>query len=234
MLSFIDDNLLKVNGNIQHHGENVTVDEELKPSLENIVVMTWLRLIHADLPPLVKQRYGTALRSKTLAILKHEISQALESLLEEIHTANEAKCLHTAFRRSFQRREKRTDFSKYPPNTSTATKSWPLCKQAKRTQFQHYLSQCPYLPNEDRQYLSRTRQVTGEQTTSARSDSEPEPDIDPDDEPSHHSYRVKSSTNRVSIRKQSPHRKAFYNHHAISLNLDTGAETGMIKTAVAA
>ena len=233
LLSFIDDNLLKVNGSIQHHGENVTVDEELTPSLENIVVMTWLRLIHADLPSLVKQRYGTELRSKTLASLKPEISQALDSLLEEIHTSNEAKCLRTAFRRSSQRREKRTDLSKRPPNTSTTTKSCPLCKQAKRTQYQHYLSQCPYLPDEDRQYLSRTRQVTGEQTTtSEKSDSEPELDIDAEDEPYHHSYRVKSPTHRVSI-KQSPHLKAFYNHHAITLTLDTGAETSMIKTAVA-
>ena len=232
-LSFIDHNLLKVNGSIQHHGENVTVDEELTPSLENIVVMTWLRLIHADLPSLVKQRYGTKLRSKTLASLKPEISQALDSLLEEIHTSNEAKCLRTAFRRSSQRREKRTDLSKRPPNTSTTTKSCPLCKQAKHTQYQHYLSQCPYLPDEDRQYLSRTRQVTGEQTTtSEKSDSEPELDIDAEDEPYHHSYRVKSSTHRVSI-KQSPHLKAFYNHHAITLTLDTGAETSMIKTAVA-
>ena len=30
------------------------------------------------------------------------------------------------------------------------------------------------------------------------------------------------ATNRVSI-KQSPHLKAFYNHHAINLTLDTGA-----------
>ena len=61
----------------------------------------------------------------------------------------------------------------------------------------------PYLPDEDRQYLSHTRQVTGEQTTSARSDSKSEPDIDPDDEPSHHSYRVKSSTNQVGIKQVS-------------------------------
>ena len=81
--------------------------------------------------------------------------------------------------------------------------------------------------------VSRTRQVTGEQTTtSEKSDSEPELDIDAEDEPYHHSYRVKSSTHRVSI-KQSPHLKAFYNHHAITLTLDTGAETSMIKTAVA-
>ena len=38
LLSFIDDNLLKVNGNVQHHGENVTVDEELTSSFENVVM----------------------------------------------------------------------------------------------------------------------------------------------------------------------------------------------------
>jgi hypothetical protein len=70
LLSFIDANLLTANGNIRHHGEDVSTDEELTPSPENIIVLTWLRLIHADLPTLVKQRYGTELRSQTLASLK--------------------------------------------------------------------------------------------------------------------------------------------------------------------
>ena len=59
LMSFTEDNLLVTNGNITHHGEVVAVDEELSPTLENFVVLTWLRLIHADLPALVKQRYGT-------------------------------------------------------------------------------------------------------------------------------------------------------------------------------
>ena len=86
ILSFIDDSLLKANDNIQHHGENVSADEQLSPTLENMIVLNWLRLIHTDLPALVKQRYGTELRSKTLASLKPEISQALDSLLEEIES----------------------------------------------------------------------------------------------------------------------------------------------------
>jgi len=49
-----------------------------------MVVLSWLKLIHTDLPALVKQHYGTELRSKTLSSLKTEISQALDSLLEEI------------------------------------------------------------------------------------------------------------------------------------------------------
>ena len=56
ILSFIDDSLLKANENIQHHGENVSADEELSPTLENMIVLNWLRLIHTDLPALVKQR----------------------------------------------------------------------------------------------------------------------------------------------------------------------------------
>ena len=96
----MDDNLLKANGSIRHYGENVTNDEELTPTLENVVVITWLRLVHPDLPALIKQRYGTELRSQTLASLKPEISQALESLLEEIQSTNESKVLRTAFQQS--------------------------------------------------------------------------------------------------------------------------------------
>ena len=74
-----------------------------KPSLENFVVLTWLKLIHPDLPRLVKQRYGTELRSRTLASIKAEVSQALNSLLDEIRASDDAKVMRTAtggFRRS--------------------------------------------------------------------------------------------------------------------------------------
>ena len=146
LLSFIDDNFLTANGNIRHHDEDVSTDEELTPSLENIIVLTWLRLIHADLPTLVKQRYGTELRSQTLASLKPEISQALDALLDEIHSSNEAKVLRTAFRRSSQQRDNRSASSQPSNNKGGATKCCPICKQAKRSQFQHYLSKCPFLP----------------------------------------------------------------------------------------
>jgi len=60
------------------------------------VVLTWLKLLHPSLPRLVKQRYGTELRSRTLASIKPEASQALTSLLEEIRASNVAKILRTA------------------------------------------------------------------------------------------------------------------------------------------
>ena len=71
--AFVEDSLLYANG-LTHHGEHVPEDEELTPTLENFVVLTCLRLIHPSLPRLVKQRYGTALRSRTVASIKPEIS----------------------------------------------------------------------------------------------------------------------------------------------------------------
>jgi len=52
LMSFIEDNLLIANSSITHHGVVITADEELSPTLENLVVLTWLRLIHPDLPAL--------------------------------------------------------------------------------------------------------------------------------------------------------------------------------------
>jgi len=96
LLSFIDDNLLRQGNNITHHDAPITEDEEQSPTLENMVVLTWLKLIHKDLPRLVKQRYGTELRSRTLASIKAEISIAMKSLLDEIRSFEDAKVMRTS------------------------------------------------------------------------------------------------------------------------------------------
>ena len=96
LVAFIEDNLLRQEGGITHHGDVVTDDEELSPTLENLIVLIWLGLLHKDLPRLVKQRYGTELRSRTLASIKPEISQALDTLLDEIRTSEDAKVMRTS------------------------------------------------------------------------------------------------------------------------------------------
>ena len=83
LMAFFEDNLLSVHGGLAHHGDQVTADEDLSPTLENTVVVLWLQLIHPGLPLLVKQKYGSELRNKTLASFKAEISQALGFLLDE-------------------------------------------------------------------------------------------------------------------------------------------------------
>ena len=66
LMAFVEDSLLHANG-LTHHGEHVPEDEELTPTLEDFVVLTWLRLLPLSLPRLVKERYGTELRSHTLS-----------------------------------------------------------------------------------------------------------------------------------------------------------------------
>ena len=77
LMTFVEDNLLTAVGSITHHGDRPDEDEDLTPSLETMVVLTWLRLLHKDLHRLIQQQYGTELRSRTLASIKPEISPRL-------------------------------------------------------------------------------------------------------------------------------------------------------------
>ena len=153
LMAFVEDSLLHAGG-LTHHGEQVPEDEELTPTLENFVVLTWLRLIHPSLPRLVKQRYGTELRSRTFSSIKPEISQALNSLLEEIRTSDDARILRAAVADDFRRSRPggRPD-PKSRTRQPRQDKVCPLCKQAVRSNTNHYLSQCTFLPDNDRRFM---------------------------------------------------------------------------------
>lgn len=228
-MSFIEDNLLLANENISHHGEVPSFNEEMSPTLENLVVLTWLRLLHPDLPSLVKQRYGTELRSKSLASLKPEISQALDSLLEEISSNAVAKilCSNALKLRQPPARGLYNRFQK--PGTKPQVKSCPLCKQAGRNDRQ-FLSQCTYLPAEDRAFLAKACLASSLDDEDDPTDSDFCPSEAEDFvSPPHSSTGVVS---RCISKKQSPHFTAFYRHHSLKLTLDTGAKSSMIKASV--
>ena len=88
------DILLVSNSSILHHCKHITEHKEISPTLEKFIVLTWLYLIHLSLPKLIRQHYSTELWSCTLSSIKPEISQALNSLLEEISTFDDARALH--------------------------------------------------------------------------------------------------------------------------------------------
>jgi hypothetical protein len=225
LCAFTEDNLLKRNGNITHHGEDPEEDEDLSPSLENFIVLTWLRLIHKDLPRMVKQRYGTELRSQTLASIKPEISQALTSLLDEVRTSEEVRVMRSAAtrdsRQTFPRqRFKSTSVTRTPPQ-----KMCPLCQQSGRGNTNHYLSQCTYLPIADRKYMVKARQIADIL--------DEEVDLETDDpvttpHPPVPDTQSCSSTLRVQVR-QSPHMTAFYGHQVANITIDSGATGNMIR-----
>ena len=80
---------------LSHHGARINEDEDMSHTLENTVILLWLQMIHPGLPQIVKQRYGSELRNKTLATLKAEISQALTSLLDELRSIEDANVLRS-------------------------------------------------------------------------------------------------------------------------------------------
>ena len=72
--------MMQEGNNLYHHDEEYG-DEEMSPTLENLLVLLWLQMLHPELPNIVKERFGTELRNQTLASLRTEISQCIPSLL---------------------------------------------------------------------------------------------------------------------------------------------------------
>ena len=231
-MAFVEDILLKANS-LSHHGDLITEDEELSPSLENFVVLTWLKLAHPDLPRLVKQRYGTKLRSRTLASIKPEVSQALNAPLDEIRASDDAKVMRTAtdgFRRSTPIRS----LPRKGPRPPRQSKSCPLCQQAGRPDPNHFLSECRHLPEEDRKYIAKARQIANivDDRLEESDESAPFPsDCEFDNEISSVEYVPEPAVLRLQTR-QTPYIDAFHGHHAhhpVRITLDSGATGNMIR-----
>ena len=221
ILSFFDDNLLTVESGLHHHGTVAHIDEELSPSLENLIVFLWLERIHVGLPGLVKQRYGSELRNKTLASIKPEISQALDSLLDELKSSEDVKVMRSQV--SSRPSNRRNFPSRY------VNKYCCLCRAANRPGFDsHFLSQCKFLPESDRRRMN-VRQVD---VFDELHDSDP---VDVEDvEVANDPYfdTPPSLARRVSSR-QSPHLSCFYQHFPALICIDTGAESNLISEAFA-
>ncbi|KAJ8346823.1 hypothetical protein SKAU_G00282240 [Synaphobranchus kaupii] len=218
LMAFVEDSLLRPNG-LSHHGEAVMEDEELSPTLENVVVLTWLKLIHPSLPRLVKQRYGTELRSRTLASIKPEISQALCSLLDEIRASDDAKIFRTAIttepRRPAQSSRAQSSTLRAPPRKPRQDKVSPLCKQAGREDTRHFL----------------TRQIVS--VVEDESDTDDDPGVST---PTHDSDGGAAAPGAVAYRvqtRQFPYVEVFNGHHAVRITLDSSATGNMIRHSTA-
>lgn len=216
--AFFDDNLLTVGGGIKHHGAEITVEEEMTPSLENVVVYLWLSLIHQNLPSLVKQKYGTELRNQTLSSIKPEISQAMDSLLDELRSIEDTKAFRAV--------------TSAPPRRRKQFRSCILCKTANRPHNSHNLEDCKFLPERDRKLRARTRLIPDE----APYETDPDEDyltesemVPPVDLPKSNTTPdiERPSARRVDV-VQSPYLKVFYKSNPVKVTIDTGATTNMV------
>ena len=245
MLAFVDDNLLRSEGGIKHHGESPTSDEDLTPMVENLLILSWLRLVHPGLPHVVKQRFATQLRSNTLASIKDEISLTMEQLLDAAQDSDSAKIQRSAAScdsyvseearvlrsgANFQNKGRPGNRNSSQGRPRIPDRSCPLCTEAKRPS-NHYLSTCKYLPDKDRRYMSKIRQLTDFAQMYLHDECEDEYQFE-DNTSDYEELPKPASTRRVNI-KQSPFFKAFYHEHPLQVTLDTGAETNLIKSHVA-
>lgn len=223
--AFFEDNLLTKEGGITHLDDKITVDEELSPTAENTIVFMWLRLIHQDLPKVVKQKYGTELRSRTLASIKPEISQAIQSLLEEIHTTGEVRAMRTD---SSSSRSKPMSFNK--PQRSIPrrkTRACPLCKSANRPD-NHFLSECSYLPEQDRKFMTRARLIADVLDNTSDDECIHEEAPTATTIPNHEDTSIR----RVLVR-QSPYIDTYFGHKTPRITIDSGATANLVSRAAA-
>ena len=236
ILAFFEDNLLTTDCGISHHGDDITTNEELTPSLENMVVLIWLQRIHEGLPGLIKQKYGAELRNKTLSSLKSEISAAIDSLLGELKSSEGGSAVTSS---RVMRAYPYNNSGGARPRTNMRSNNPPfccLCHASKRSNTSHWISKCPFLPEADKK---RFQQINnrGRVNSSVRF-----VDVDDEDEDGNlieEEEHVASTENnscfidtpavtrRVTTRK-SPHLQCFFGHNTVIVCLDTGAESNLV------
>ena len=110
------------------------------------------------------------------------------------------------------------------------TRSCPLCKHAGRPDNAHFLSECGFLPEQDRKYFTKARQIADifddpsePETTSCVDESVGETD-DTGSSLSSHVFRTQT--------RQSPYLDMFYADHPVRVTIDSGATGNMIRHTV--
>ena len=214
---FFEDNLITANS-LSHNGAQLTTDEEMSPTLENTITWLWLKLLNPALPQLVKQRYGADLQNKSLASLKSEISQAMTSLLDEVASSEESRVFRTGNRASRQ------------PGGSQR-RSCVLCKTAGRPHNSHWLSQCTFLPAEDKKALSRATNCDI-QYDSESEDENVEDEDEGDDNDEANAYLDTRRCRRVG-NMASPVLDFLFRSSTLSVTLDSGSTSNHIREDVA-
>ncbi len=216
LYSFFSDNLLKTGG-LSHDGEHVVVDEEMSPTIENTVTWLWLEKIDKRLPGVIKQKFSTDLRSKTLASIRVEISQSLDTIVSEMN-GNEA---HVG--RMFGRPYKKIQGKR------------PLCTLCSKAKYaganSHWLSQCPNITEADRKFFSASTRVVAADCGGYEDEHTSSEDVSTEescliDDPSYAAVRM------VDI-ESSPVLIAYYGKKCIRLTIDGGATADILSVSVA-
>ena len=247
--AFITDNLLQPGDKIFHQGVLIATKEEISPTLHNIMVTLWLNAINVALPGLVKQKYTTELRNTTLSSLREDISESIDSLLSQID--QEGACIARAFYGKGQSKRQYRNPGKPSFIKNRPARSCALCETAGRP-MDHFLSECKYLPEADRKFMSSKAKFRAVDTLE---DSDEDEDLDccgssikqinisdeectckckpqNDTQTTIPTKALKPNINRVDV-VSSPCLWVKYGKHRVNLTLDTAAEADVMRLSFA-
>ena len=165
---------------------------------------------------MVRQRFPTQLRSSTIVSIREEISDAIPSMLEEVQSGIISRT------RQFQ------GSRQYPKQKSSGSNmKCCLCEAAGRNPSGHYIQACPFLPPNDKKYISRTRDILVD-------DEEFSPQ---EGDAGSRLVRMEAGPSSISVSRRieivpSPVLEAAVNGVPISVLLDLGAEANLAAKAV--
>ena len=221
--AFVMDNLLSPADGLQHLDIVKPAKETMTPTLLNMTVVLWLRAIHPQLPSMVKQKFTTELRKKTLATLREEISESLQAMLAELQgeTANISRFNYQGHQKKQYTGSKQKSFN-HSKQVYESYKQCPLCEAHHRS-TDHFLSECPYLPDSDKKFMLKAKLRMVEVDEEEESEEEEEIIIKP----------RKKAVKSVNIRNEdvasSPYLNVQYGPNTVSMRLDSGAEINLIE-----
>ena len=159
--SFVEDQLLMKDGEVLHEGVKIETNEVFTPTLLNVIVTCWLNAVNPALPSMVRQRFTTQLRSNTLYSIREEVSEAIPAMISEL----EDKECNISRTGTYSRNRGKGRGSYYegrnqPSAQTYSKKSCCLCTAAGRQSSNHFLSTCPFLPSDDKKFMTRAREVS--------------------------------------------------------------------------
>ena len=231
--AFLMDSLIRPADGLSHMGTAAkdVQTEVMSPTLMNVAVVLWLKSIHPALPAMIKQKFTTELRNRTLITLREEISESLESMLAELN-GETAAIARSSYQRGFQKKSFST--SSNQPFYQKTARSCPLC-QASDRQSEHFLSECPFLPEADRKFMAsrnRLRAVEGDEWEESPADIVVKNRRIVIQQVNQQKAKTNSLCGSRDVHKvdimSSPFLMMSYGCHVIPLLLDSGAETNLI------
>ena len=137
-------------------------DEELSPTLHNVIILHWLQIIHPKMRDLVTQRFSKELRNATYASIWPEISRSIDSFLKDLsdESASASVCRYDSSsdypprkyaesNRPWRGRGSTPRFRGTLPNRSQGNRRCDYCRLTGRRAYEtHNIEDCLFLKKE--------------------------------------------------------------------------------------